>query len=85
MLTTDLKSEIVSVLPGQGVSVLCQSPTHYRVMTHVMTCYLSYLCDIDQRPGMVAKMDSRKHENVVNRQSRKQSDPDTPFIDSQSR
>lgn len=33
-----------------------------------MTCYLLSLCDIDQRPGMVAKMDSRcsaKHENAV--------------------
>ena len=50
---------IVSVLPGQGVSPQCQSPTHYRVMAHVMTCYPIYLCDIDQRPGMVAKMDSR--------------------------
>ena len=67
---------------GERAGLLYVSvPSHYHVVTHVMT---SNLCDIDQRPGMVAKMYcqcSAKHVNAV---ISRQSGPDTPFIDFQS-
>ena len=59
---------IISVLLRVRECLLCVSVPHIIRLWHMLWHVICYLCDIDQRPGMVAKMDSRcsaKHENAV--------------------